>query len=547
MNKLLTTLVLFFSGYTFSSLSAQQIQAAGFHNVDMTQKLCARVGARQLGMVKAYKEINQILSVVRLKYNGRILECPEFGGKVLAYIDEGERWIAYDVDLMETADSMEVWVSKGILAHELAHHLHGHTLYHPHNLALQRNEELDADNWAGYILGKLGATKQEAILFLNAVEHPTCEEEGFVTHPCKSKRKEEALKGWQDAQKEGNIIYEKLIRDTVVVDNFTIDTIEVLKVDTLTIIDTLSLLVTDTIQIVKTDTLEFYKTDTIKIINTNTDTIEVVNEKIVNMEDRDHDGLSNDIDNCPDEPGPKETFGCPLPVEDNEMSSISSRMIFVEGGTFSMGCTNEQGNICDDDELPLQKTTLNDFYINKFEVTQSQWEHIMGKNPSNFGDCPACPVEDVSWKDVEQFIEELNKKTGRNYRLPTEAEWEFAARGGTQSKGFIFSGSNDIKEVAWYDENAGETSHPVGTKMPNELGLYDMSGNVWEWCSDWYADYHNQAQINPIGANNGTRRINRGGCWYFNQSFCRVSDRVKTAPKKKYFSLGFRLAASSMN
>ncbi|HDP98542.1 MAG TPA: hypothetical protein ENN22_05075, partial [bacterium] len=154
-------------------------------------------------------------------------------------------------------------------------------------------------------------------------------------------------------------------------------------------------------------------------------------------------------------------------------------MVFVAGGTFMMG-SNEYDN-----EKPIHKVYVDDFYIGKYEVTQKQWFEIMGSNPSRFkGD--NLPVERVSWNDVQEFIRKLNAKTGGNFRLPTEAEREYASRGGSRSAHFKYSGSNNVDNVAWYDNNSGRKTHPVGTKQPNELGLYDMSGNVWEWCSDWY-------------------------------------------------------------
>jgi formylglycine-generating enzyme required for sulfatase activity len=230
-------------------------------------------------------------------------------------------------------------------------------------------------------------------------------------------------------------------------------------------------------------------------------------------------------------------------TEDPVAPSTADGMVFVKGGTFTMGCTSEQ-NDCLDSEKPTHSVTLSDYYIGKYEVTQAQWKEVMGTSPSSFvGD--KLPVETVSWEDVQDFITKLNAKTELSYRLPTEAEWEYAARGGAQSKGYLYSGSNTIGNVAWYWDNSDTTTHPVGTKLPNELGIYDMSGNVWEWCSDWYDSYSSSAQTNPTGASSGSYRVLRGGCWLSYASYCRVADRFSRSPSISYINLGFRFARSS--
>ncbi|MDR1652963.1 MAG: SUMF1/EgtB/PvdO family nonheme iron enzyme [Prevotellaceae bacterium] len=219
----------------------------------------------------------------------------------------------------------------------------------------------------------------------------------------------------------------------------------------------------------------------------------------------------------------------------------TDEMVFVEGGTFTMGCTSEQGSDCGDDEKPAHKIILSGYYIGKYEVTQAQWRAVMGSNPSYFkGD--NLPVESVSWDDVQDFIRKLNQQTGKNYRLPTEAEWEFAARGGNSSRGYKYSGSNGVGSVAWYD---GNETHPVGTKQANELGIYDMSGNVWEWCSDLYGIYSSSSQTNLKSASLGLNRVSRGGSWDGRARRVRVSDRNLNAPDNRYYGLGFRLASSS--
>lgn len=214
----------------------------------------------------------------------------------------------------------------------------------------------------------------------------------------------------------------------------------------------------------------------------------------------------------------------------------SFNLVYVKGGTFQMG-----SNSGDSDEKPVHRVTVSDFYIGKYEVTQKQWKAIMGGNPSNWkGD--NLPVEKVSWNDVQKFLRKLNAKTSGNFRLPTEAEWEYAARGGSKSRGYKYAGSNNAGGVAWYDGNSGRKTHPVGQKKANELGLYDMSGNVWEWCSDRYGDYSSSAQTNPKGPNGGSYRVYRGGGWGYDAGLLRVSNRDRGTPGRRVSSLGFRLA-----
>ena len=228
----------------------------------------------------------------------------------------------------------------------------------------------------------------------------------------------------------------------------------------------------------------------------------------------------------------KQTFN----VED-----VRFTMIFVEGGTFTMGCTSEQGDDCWDDEKPAHKVTLSDYYIGETEVTQELWTAVMDDNPSYFkGD--NLPVEKVSYDDVQTFISRLNQKTFRTFRMPTEAEWEYAARGGKKSRGYKYSGSNTIGDVAWYDGNSGSRTHPVKQKQANELGIYDMCGNVWEWCSDWKGDYGGDSQTNPTGPYAGSGRVRRGGSWGSKAWICRVSNRNYYFPSYRDNYFGFRLA-----
>ena len=224
------------------------------------------------------------------------------------------------------------------------------------------------------------------------------------------------------------------------------------------------------------------------------------------------------------------------------VGNASYRMRGVYGGTFTMGATSEMTEPWDD-EKPTHQVTLSSYYIGETEVTQALWKAVMGYNPSNFkGD--NLPVEQVSWDDCQEFIRKLNAATGRRFRLPTEAEWEFAARGGNQSRRTQYSGSNNIDDVAWYGGNCGDSTHPVKTKRPNELGLYDMSGNVDEWCQDWYGSYTGYSQTNPTGPNNGSSRVSRGGSWFNDARICRSSCRWDLAPGSRNYCLGFRLALS---
>ncbi len=257
---------------------------------------------------------------------------------------------------------------------------------------------------------------------------------------------------------------------------------------------------------------------------------------------------------------------------------VASTLVKVEGGTFTMGATKEQLPEAYGKEKPMHKVTLSSFLISKFEVTQELWESVMGTNPSYFtGDNR--PVELVSWNHVVDFCNKLSEKEGlipvytinkkkkdpnnnnkydelkwlvtcnfnsNGYRLPTEAEWEYAARGGNESKGYEYSGGNNIDEVAWYDAsgNAGMTAQytsEVGIKQANELGLYDMSGNVLEWVWDWYGSYTSSSQTNPTGPNSGSDRVLRGGCWASLAVGCRVAYRDYFAPVYSSNNYGFRL------
>lgn len=224
-------------------------------------------------------------------------------------------------------------------------------------------------------------------------------------------------------------------------------------------------------------------------------------------------------------------------------SNVFIEMVKVEKGAFLMGA-KDGDEMAFDSERPVHQVTLtDDYYIGKYEVTQSLWEIVMGKNPSRLKRANF-PVNNVSWDDCQKFIKKLNKMTGKEFRLPTEAEWEFAARGGIKSKGYQYSGGNDISDVGWNSHNSGLYAHGVGTRRPNELGIYDMSGNVFEYCQDWKRNYSASPEINPVGLEKGKLKVVRGGSWGVDGFSCRPSCRYFYYPFVHSIDLGLRLALS---
>ena len=220
--------------------------------------------------------------------------------------------------------------------------------------------------------------------------------------------------------------------------------------------------------------------------------------------------------------------------------NVMIEMVRVEGGTFTMGATAEQASDAFSDELPTHKVTLSPFLIGKYEVSQTLWLAVMGENPSvNTG--INLPVDNVTWNECQTFITKLNELTGKNFRLLTEAEWEYAARGGNKSKGYKYSGSNNLGDVAWYVDNSNNTSHAMGTKAPNELGIYDMTGNVMEWVSDWKGSYSSGTQTNPTGPDSGTYRVNRGGSYGNVERLSRITNRNSIDPNMSSKTMGLRL------
>ena len=230
---------------------------------------------------------------------------------------------------------------------------------------------------------------------------------------------------------------------------------------------------------------------------------------------------------------------------------LNMKMVCVDGGAFMMGAADGD-NEAYDNEKPQHRVMLGSFYIAEFAITQSQWRKVMGTTIEQqnglsdykglYGIGDDCPMYHVSYYEAKSFCERLSSKTGRVYWLPTEAQWEYAARGGKLCKGFKYSGSDDVRKVAWYiDNNSKKMHNPVGQKQPNELGLYDMSGNVWEWCEDWYGEYTPSAKINPCGAVNGDKKVFRGGCWYDVAKNCRVTLRAGESPSVRLNNCGFRV------
>jgi formylglycine-generating enzyme required for sulfatase activity len=367
------------------------------------------------------------------------------------------------------------WEKLAILSHEIGHHINYHII-NPHPDATNRSMELEADETAGHILYKLGATLEDAqrVMYSSAVSA-----EGSYTHPPRAQRLAAIEKGWRQAERQF----------------------------------------------------------------------------------------------------PRTTEGPKPANEETDADLRHFNMVRVRGGTFMMGCTGEQGSDCQESEKPVHQVTVSDFYIGKYEVTVNEfkvfvestgyrtdaekdggsyfwtgstWEKRSGVNWRFRGDGTQRstnegnhPVLHVSWNDAVEYCKWLSKRSGKGYRLPTEAEWEYAARGGTSSRGYKYAGSNNVDEVAWYGSNSGRKTQPVGQKNANELGLYDMSGNVWEWCADdWLGNYIGAPPTGRAWIENprASGRVYRGGSWIYVALFCRVSFRFYSGPSFRSYALGFRLA-----
>jgi formylglycine-generating enzyme required for sulfatase activity len=240
--------------------------------------------------------------------------------------------------------------------------------------------------------------------------------------------------------------------------------------------------------------------------------------------------------------------GLPFSVQAAEKTytnSIGVEFVLIPAGSFTMGADKNAEKAADDDETPQHRVSIGKpFYLGKYKVTQTQWTAVMGSNPSEFKG-QSHPVGRISWNDAQTFIDRLNQKEGhKRYRLPTEAEWEYAARAGTTSTYSFGDDASQLGQYAWYDGNSGKTTHPVGQRKPNAWGLYDMHGNVWEWVQDWYGHYSGSPSTDPRGPSSGSYRMLRGGAWNFPAAYCRSAARAPNSPGNRNDNVGFRLALS---
>lgn len=486
----------------------------------------------------------------------------------LAYIaPDGSRQIIYNANYLRKMqeNTGDYWAGIGIIAHEIGHHINFDPFYEDGS---RPEIELKADEFAGFALARMGAAEQQALACTSAFS-----KNGSATHPGKSAREAAILRGWRKggsggggaADSDGDGIPD--LQDACPTEYGFVKTRGCPDTDD------------DGIPNRNDDcpfepgTLERRGCPEPIIEDTDGDGIPDVSDKCPTIKgtavrfegcpDTDGDNIPDHLDRCPNHKGLPARDGCPdetrpasptTATTTTPIAAIAANMVQVPGGTFTMGCQGGRDTDCFDDEKPAHQVTLTTYYISKYEVTQAQWRAVMGEDPAELYNkgCDLCPVERVSWNDVQEFLRRLNAQTGQNYRLPTEAEWEYAARGGAGSRGYLYSGSNDLNEVAWYRANAKDgnthgsekTTRPVGGKKANELGLYDMSGNVWEWCSDWYGAYTAGAQTNPKGASSGADRVGRGGSWRNHPQYCRAADRSGNTPTDRGYDLGFRLARS---
>ncbi len=498
--------------------------------------------------------VEEIVDVIGLDVNFelKVVNVPN----AVAYVKGNKRMIMYSENFMHKllADSGTRWAAYGLLAHEIAHHLNNHTLKVTGDRRLQ---ELSADKFSGRVLRLLGATLEEAQAAVKQSKKYASH-----THPSSSARLEAVTNGWNigggivDRDKDGVPDSRDLCPGEYGTsrasgcpdadndgipnkdDNCPYEPGVVAKQGCPMNPDKDSDGVPD----------EFDKCPTQKGL-----------ARFEGCPDTDGDNIPDNVDKCPTKFGKASNDGCPVASSDTFTSYTETttnphfKMIAIKGGSFKMG--NQDGD-SDSNEIPVHSVNVPDFYLAEFEVTQMLWRNVMGSDPEDlyFKGKDNNPVEHVSWNDVQEFIKKLNLKSGKKYRLPSEAEWEYAARGGQKSNGHKYAGSNKLVDVAWYCENSRDlgTDHknygtnPVGEKDPNDLGLYDMSGNVWEWCQDKYYDDYKKAPKDGSAWTDGSssNRVFRGGSWNSVATRCRVTSRSGHYTNARYEIIGFRLAVS---
>ena len=431
--------------------------------------------------LEAEEALDLIMNVSGLNKNFILAPCDNIEN-AYAIRFNNERYIIYDKDFMDEIDGVSKWRNLTILAHEVAHHLNNHPLEvrlansaDRKSLAEKRRQELEADEFAGFIMARLDGPLKEVLAAVSSISNN--KDDTYSTHPSRDKRINAIRKGYKRAG---------------YIENFSWFNWEV---------------------------PDFFK-------------------KIQNI-------FLGESDNKIEK---KEKTNEKVYSNRNVVTSIDTKgyvpsMVFVEGGSFTMGCSSEQSD-CFNDEKPAHRVKLSSFSMSSTEVTQAQYQRVMGNNPS-FNKADKNPVEMASWNDAVTYCKKLSGLTGKRFRLPTEAEWEYAARGGQKSKGYQYAGSNSIDYAGWYSNNSGNKTHEVGQKLPNELGLHDMTGNVSEWCSDRYGkDYYKSSTgNNPTGEATGADRVLRSASYGADGEYSRVAHRGHVTPDDRYASLGFRVVS----
>ena len=525
---------------------------------------------------EAERIVHEIMEVLGLSQNF-VLKASGVKNAIATSVN-GQRYILYSTIFLEQfkTDANTRWAAYTVLAHEIGHHLNYHDFGEP-DARKRKMCELEADRFSGSILRMLDATLEEAEAGVNTIEL----EGETASHPSKSLRREAIAMGWKRKDEQLQNIsgvnrFADSDGDNVPDSRDACPDIYGTHVSGCPDADEDGIPNRD-------DKCPFEKglpaykgcpdpsladRDGDMVPDKTDDCPDQKGERrYAGCPDTDGDGLPNNVDKCPTEKGEALNNGCPQnfnspfkkeddlnPVEPKDVRSDEKKegirlnnMIFVKGGSFSMGCQNGRDKDCFDWEKPAHIVVLSDFQIGEYEVTQAEWTRVMGNNPSS-NSCLNCPVEGVSWNDVQEFLRKLNGSLPegiKKYRLPTEAEWEYAARGGQLSKGYLYSGSNTTADVGWYKDNSDNKTQSVGGLKSNELGIFDMSGNVYEWCADDWQDNYNNTPIDGnswIGNPRGSLRVHRGGSWNDAKYSCRSSFRYYDTPGKRYSNIGFRLA-----